>query len=354
MKKILSLILAGTMAASLAACGSAPASSAAAASKATSSKAEASSQASVSSEAKDPLEWFNTTNVTMVMPYGSGGTSDTVGRKFAEVANKYIKKAIVVTNMTGGDGAVAATTFTAEDPNTDDIMFTSLGQFYASNIKADMGFDMANVTTVSQLYVTNWILYVRSDSDMKTVDDLVAASKARTLKISCGGQGTDGHLSSCGWIAAEGGKAEPVMYDGGAAQLAALLSGDVDCFVGNANLGLQYVQSGELIPVVCFGTEDFTDFEGITVPCAYGMGFTENAIGGNGALSVHADADPSRKAALEELSKLVLVDPEWIEWTTGQLLEQKALYGDELYKYLNTQIDCAVKAAKTLGCYTKA
>lgn len=347
MKKFISLILAGAMAVSLAACSNTTQST-------SSAKDNASdAQPSNSQQENDPLAWFNETNVTMVMPYGSGGTSDTVGRKFAEVANKYIDKAIVVTNMTGGDGAVAATNFTAEDPNTDDIMFTSLGQYYASSIKADMGFDMANVTPVSQLYITNWILYVRADSDMTTVDDLVAASKERTLKISCGGQGTDGHLSSCGWIAAEGGKAEPVMYDGGAAQLAALLSGDVDCFVGNANLALQYIDSGELVPVICFGTEDFTEFEGITVPCAYGMGFEECAIGGNGALSVHTDSDPSKKEALEELSKLVLTDSEWVDWTTSQLLQQNALYGDELKDYLNSQIDCAVIAAKALGCYTK-
>lgn len=354
MKNILSLILASAMAVSLAACGNSQSTLSTAASSKDAGSKEAGSQASETGETKDPLEWFNTTNVTMVMPYGSGGTSDTVGRKFAEVANKYIKKAIVVTNMTGGDGAVAATTFTAEDPNTDDIMFTSLGQYYASNIKADMGFDMANVTPVSQLYITNWILYVRADSDMTTVDDLIAASKTRTLKISCGGQGTDGHLSSCGWIAAVGGKAEPVMYDGGAAQLAALLSGDVDAFVGNANLGLQYVASGELIPVICFGTEDFTEFEGIKVPCAYGMGYKENAIGGNGALSVHADVDASHKAALEELSKLVLTDPDWVKWTTGQLLQQNPLYGEELKAYLDSQVESAVKAAKELGCYTKA
>ena len=301
----------------------------------------------------DVLAWFNTSNVTMVMPYGSGGTSDIVGRKFAEIANKYIKRAIVVVNKTGGDGAVAATTFTAEDPNTNDILFTSLGQFYASNIKANMGFDMANVTVVSQLYITNWILYVRANSDMTTVNDLVAASKKRVLKISCGGQGTDGHLSSSGWLAAAGGKAEPIMYDGGAAQLAALLSGDVDCFIGNANLGLQYVEKGELIPVICFGNTDFTGFKGITVPCAYGLGYKDNVIGGNGALSVHAKADPSRRTALEELSKKVLSDPEWIAWTNSQLLEQKPLYGSELYVYLNAQVENAIKSAKNLGVYTK-
>jgi len=288
-----------------------------------------------------------------VMPYGSGGTSDTVGRKFAEIANKYIKKAIVVTNVTGGDGAVAATQFTAEDPATNDIMFTSLGQFYASNIKSGMNFTMDNVKVVSQLYVTNWILYVKKGSDITTVDKLVAASKKRTLKISCGGEGTDGHLSSCGWINTEGGKAVPVQYDGGAAQLAALLSGDVDCFIGNANLGLQYVESGELVPVVCFGNTDFTGFKGIKVSCAYGLGFKDSVIGGNGALSVHAKADDSHKAALEALSKLVLADSDWKSWTDSQLLEQKAIYGDELYSYLNAQVDCAVKAAKNLGCYTK-
>jgi tripartite-type tricarboxylate transporter receptor subunit TctC len=314
--------------------------------------ASGSSQQDTSSSS-DPLAWFNNNNITMVMPYGSGGTSDIVGRKFAEIANKYINRAIVVVQKTGGDGAVAATAFTAEDPNTNDILFTSLGQFYASNIKANMGFDMSNVTVISQLYVTNWILYVHAKSDMTTIDDLIAASQKRVLKISCGGQGTDGHLSSCGWIAAAGGRAEPVMYDGGAAQLAALLSGDVDCFIGNANLGLQYVEKSDLIPVICFGDTDFTGFKGITVPCAYGLGYKDNVIGGNGALSVHAKADPSRKAALEELAKKVLTDSDWIAWTASQLLEQKPLYGSDLYAYLNAQVGNAIKSAKTLGVYTK-
>jgi tripartite-type tricarboxylate transporter receptor subunit TctC len=311
------------------------------------------SQQQGASQESDTLAWFNNENVTMVMPYGSGGTSDIGGRKFAEIAQKYIKRAIVVVNKTGGDGAVAATTFTAEDPNTNDIMFTSLGQFYASNIKANMGFDMVNVTVVSQLWFTNWILYVRSKSDMTTVDDLIAASKKRVLKISCGGQGTDGHLSVSGWLAAAGGKGEPVMYDGGAAQLAALLSGDVDCFIGNANLGLQYVENGELIPVICFGNTDFVGFKGITVPCAYGLGYKDNVINGAALLSTHAKADPSRKAALEELSKKVLADPEWIAWTNSQFLEQKALYGSELYAYIDIQVANAIKSAKTLGVYTK-
>jgi tripartite-type tricarboxylate transporter receptor subunit TctC len=308
----------------------------------------------VSTGSDDPLEWFNNSNITMVMPYGAGGTSDVVGRKFAEIANKYIKKSIVVVQKTGGDGAVAATLFTAEPPETNDILFTSLGQFYASNINKNMAFDMANVTVVSQLYVTNWILFVRKDSDMTTVDNLIAASKKRILKISGGGVGADAHLSSGGWIADIGGRSEPVSYEGGAAQLAALLSKDVDCFVGNANLGLPYVQRGEIIPVVCFGNTDFTGYAGIKVPCAEGLGYKGHIIGGNGALSIHKGASPARKAALQELSQKVLSDPDWLEWTKGQLLEQRPLYDSELYNYLNIQVENAINSAKALGIYTKS
>jgi tripartite-type tricarboxylate transporter receptor subunit TctC len=289
----------------------------------------------------------------MVMPFGAGGTSDVVGRKFAEVANKYLKKSIVVVQKTGADGAVAATTFTAEPPDTNDILFTSLGQFYASNINKAMTFDMSNVTVTSLLYVTNWILFVRKDSDMTTVDDLIAASKKRILKISGGGVGTDAHLSAGGFFVGIGGRSEPVNYEGGAAQLAALLSKDVDCFVGNANLGLPYVQRGDVIPVICFGNTDFTGYEGIKVPCAENLGYKGHVIGGMGALSVHKGANPAHKAALQELSKKVLADPDWLEWTNGQLLEQRPIYDAELYSFLDLQVQNAVNSAKALGIYTK-
>jgi Uncharacterized protein conserved in bacteria len=299
--------------------------------------------------ANDELAFFNDTTVKMVMPYGSGGTSDTVGRKFAEIANKYVKKPIVVENLTGGDGIVAAAQFTKEKADTKKIMFTSIGQFYAKNIKANVPFELKDLQPVSMLYKTDWILYVRTDKGLTSFEKLLAESKKRTLKISVGGIGTDGHLTSCGLIAAAGGKAEPVMYEGGAEQLAALLGGHVDAFVGNPAIALQYVKTGELTPVVSFGITDFKGFEGKTVPSVVGLGYPGNAIAGNGMLSVRSGSDAATAKALRILSEKVLNDKDWIEWTNKTLLAQQPLYEKDLMTFIDGQVKNAKAAADTLG-----
>ena len=298
---------------------------------------------------KDALEFFNKNNIKMVMPYGSGGTSDTVGRKFAEVANKYIDKAIVVENLTGGDGIVAATSFTQEKPDTKKIMFTSIGQFYAKNIKANVPFELEDLQPVCMLYKTNWILFARTDSDVTSFEAMVNAGKQRELKISVGGIGTDGHLTACGLLKAAGAQAAPVMYEGGAEQIAALLSGDVDGVVANPSMGKQYVESGQLVPIVCFGTEDYTRFEGFTVPSVVTLGYPGNAIAGNGMLSVRAGCDETTVNALKVLSEKVFADEEWIKWTNETMTEQEPLFTDDLMKFIDGQVENAKAAADALG-----
>jgi tripartite-type tricarboxylate transporter receptor subunit TctC len=301
----------------------------------------------------DELAFFNKNTIKMVMPYGSGGTSDTVGRKFAEIANKYVKKPIVVENLTGGDGIVAATQFTNEKPDTNKIMFTSIGQYYAKNIKANVPFELSNIKPVSMLYKTNWILYVRTDSGIKNFKDMVEAGKNRKLKISVGGIGTDGHLTSCGLLKAAGAQAEPVMFEGGAEQIAAVLGGHVDAVVANPSLGLQYVKTGKLIPIASFGTEDYTGFEGMTVPSAKTLGYPGSAIAGNGMLSVRAGSDEATAKALRVLSEKVFADPDWIKWTKETMTEQNQLFDKDLTNFIDGQVVNAKAAAEALGILKK-
>ena len=43
--------------------------------------------------------------VTMIIPFDAGGASDIVGRKLAQVAEKYLGQTIIIVNRPGGSGA---------------------------------------------------------------------------------------------------------------------------------------------------------------------------------------------------------------------------------------------------------
>lgn len=48
-------------------------------------------------------------NITLIVPFGAGGGTDTIARKLASIAEKDLGKSIVVVNRTGGAGAVGMT-----------------------------------------------------------------------------------------------------------------------------------------------------------------------------------------------------------------------------------------------------
>jgi tripartite-type tricarboxylate transporter receptor subunit TctC len=54
-------------------------------------------------------EAYPTRPVTMVIPYGAGGSTDTVGRILAEAMRAPLGQPVVVENLAGASGTVAAT-----------------------------------------------------------------------------------------------------------------------------------------------------------------------------------------------------------------------------------------------------
>ncbi|MCG8485774.1 MAG: hypothetical protein MJA31_20880 [Clostridia bacterium] len=337
MKKILMLLLVMAMVFSLAACGNdAPAS-------------EQEDNGSSSEETGESLAFFDET-IKIIMPYGAGGTSDAVARKFAEVASKYTGKPLVVENLTGGDGIVAATEFGKEPADTKKIMYTSYGQYYAKAIRANIPFETEDFTPVGVVDDRSWILYVKSGT-FADLNEIIEESKSRVVTLSGGGVGADAHLAFCGLINTAGGQSKLLSYEGGGEQKAALLKGEADVFVGTSQICYDEVMNGDVIPVACFTNKDYEGFEGIVVPNVADMGYEGNVIVGGGMLSVRTGADEATIEDVEALIKLVWEDEEYTDWIASIGLNDVQLYDYYLDAYIDSALENAVSAAKGLGIY---
>lgn len=93
MKRYLSLLLAGTLALALTACGG-------------SAKTDpgTSDQPSTSDE-----NWAPKENVTMIVSYKAGSGTDNTARVLAAYAEKYIGKPVIIENLEGGSGSIGWT-----------------------------------------------------------------------------------------------------------------------------------------------------------------------------------------------------------------------------------------------------
>ncbi len=106
-KRILSALLAGSMALGLAACGSSSTGSTTAAAPAETKAAEsaAAGDAAASTTAGD---WQPTGPISLVLPAGAGGDTDLSARIFAQYAKEATGVDFVVVNASGASGSVAA------------------------------------------------------------------------------------------------------------------------------------------------------------------------------------------------------------------------------------------------------
>ena len=98
MKRTLAIFLALAMSFALCACGQA-------ASQPTATPAPAATEAPAAEAAAEPAEIdYPTKEITLLVPFNAGGSSDIVARLFAEHAKKYCDQPIVVVDQGGGVG----------------------------------------------------------------------------------------------------------------------------------------------------------------------------------------------------------------------------------------------------------
>lgn len=101
------------------------------------------------------------------------------------------------------------------------------------------------------------VLVVAPGKGFKTVNDLIAAGKARpsTLNFSSVGIGTATHLSAERFLLSAGVKAVHIPFKGGAEAMSELMAGRVDFFFGPVGLVLPQVREGKLLALVVNGAK---------------------------------------------------------------------------------------------------
>jgi tripartite-type tricarboxylate transporter receptor subunit TctC len=135
--------------------------------------------------------------IRIVVPFAPGGAADVWGRILADQLSTALKQSVVVENRGGAGGMVAATQVARSEPNGYALLIGGLApQIIAPAIASNPGFDalqdFAPIAYIGGPPIT-WV--VPPTSELRAVDDLVAAAKADKLSgYASSGVGTLGHL----------------------------------------------------------------------------------------------------------------------------------------------------------------
>jgi tripartite-type tricarboxylate transporter receptor subunit TctC len=201
-------------------------------------------------------QWKPDKPVTIIVPWGAGGSTDQVVRLLAKEIEGALGQTVVIVNQPGASGSVGtkAVLGAAKD-----------GYTWGSGAAKDVG-----VYAVSGLLDTkldDWNLYlavinssvisVNANTPYKTLDDLVKAMKENPDKITVAtaGVASSGGAALGAFSSGTGVKARHVTYDGGNPAVIATAGGETQATTQLAVEQVEMIRAGRLRPLAVMSTQ---------------------------------------------------------------------------------------------------
>ncbi len=190
--------------------------------------------------------------IKIIMPAGPGGTSDVLLRLMTEHLAKSLGQPIVTDYKPGAGGTLAATLGAQADPDGYTLMLSSAATHGIAPWMYKLKFDAdKDVAGVAHMAFTPNVLYVRKDSQFKSVRDLVVYAKANPGKLnySSSGNGTSLHLSAVQFGLLAGVQCVHVPYTGAAPAMQAVIAGDTQFSFENSISIMGQIRGGTVVPL---------------------------------------------------------------------------------------------------------
>lgn len=191
-----------------------------------------------------------TRQVSIVVPFAPGGSTDVVARLLAQRLSEMWKQTVVVENRAGAGGNIGAAAVAKAPPDGHTLLMAS-GSILTVNphLYATLPFDpKKDFAAITNVATGPMVVAVPPTSEAKDLKGLVALAKATPGKINFGsaGPGSQVHMAAERVAFTAGIDITHVPYKGEAAALTDLMSGQVQLVVGNIGATSPLVTGGRL------------------------------------------------------------------------------------------------------------
>ena len=174
---------------------------------------------------------YPTKVITMVVPFAAGGPTDTVARLIAQPMGKTLKQQVIVENVLGAGGTIAANRVAKAAADGYTLLIHHIGMSTAPALYRKLPYDAINdfepIGLINEVPMT---LVAKKDFPAKDLKELIAYVKANKDKVNYAnaGLGAASHLCGMLFMTAIQTDVTTVPYNGTAPAMNDLLGGQVD------------------------------------------------------------------------------------------------------------------------------
>jgi tripartite-type tricarboxylate transporter receptor subunit TctC len=198
--------------------------------------------------------------VTMIVPFPPGGATDAIARIIQDPMQKALGQPIVVENLGGAGGMIAAAKAARADPDGYTILLHQVALAAGVSMYPDLSFDAEkDFATVGLINTAASTLAGRPTLPPNNFQELLAWMKepGQNVKIGHSGVGSYAHLAGVLVAQELGIKATQIPYRGAGPALVDLLAGQVDIESQSAVVSGPLVATGKIKAYAIIGRKRF-------------------------------------------------------------------------------------------------
>lgn len=279
--------------------------------------------------------WQPTKPIEFIVMAGPGGGADQAVRFLVDVIGKrgLAKVPFTIVNEPGRSGGDAMSKLQARQGDDHAILFT-LNSFYTTPLDLpDLKIDVSRFTPIARLAEDVFLLWVHSDrADIKTIDDFVAAAKAKGKDwVMAGtGKGSEDQLLTEFLNATYGLDMTYKSFGGGGEVAKELAEKRADSTVNNPAEQNNFYPKGITKPIVAFTPSRLQAYIAVPTLRETGMDFNyfmQRSVVGAPRMS------PGAAAWYDKLFRSLFESQEWKDYAKKNSLGGELLTGQSLMSY---------------------
>jgi tripartite-type tricarboxylate transporter receptor subunit TctC len=215
------------------------------------------------------------------IPFGAGSATDVIPRAVFDALATELGQPITVENRGGAGGTLGIGEVVRAEPDGYTILANSSAQAIAPWIVPNFPYDVAKQLSGALMIGQNAnVMIVPRERGWKTVQDFVAAAKAKPGSINYGsaGIGTATHISAARFVLAAGVEAIHIPYKGGPEAITDLLGGRIDFYFCPISTALPLIRDGRVLALLVSTPTRASDLPNVPTPADAGFKNADTVI----------------------------------------------------------------------------
>lgn len=281
-----------------------------------------------------------------IIPFAPGGESDIAARLQQPYFRKKFGQELIVESKPGAGGALAWSQLNSMAGDGYIVMGTNLPHIVLQPLEGNVQYKTEDITTIHFFQYTPDAIIVRTESPLKTYQDLVAAAKANPGKLNFAGSGTNSanHAAHERLNSLAGIKTQYVAFKGTGDLIASLIGGHVDGAMSYSPLAL--TQKGKTRMLAVASEKRIEQFPDVPTFRELGLDWVDGAIRGIG-VPKSTPEDIRRK--LSDMFSEINRDPDFRKQMLDLGFELVDITYDKMPAFMEERKKAYLSAAKLMG-----